>query len=78
MLIEVTQEDIDNGVPLQGDRCPVAHAIRRAMKTSWASVGDGEICFSNRTISTPLEVDEFIDSFDNGFHVEPFTFNIKD
>jgi len=78
MLIEVTAEDIEQGEHTHGTKCPVARALTRA---------NGEPCGATYThlrigipareiIATPQPAYDFMNAFDDGLPVEPFTFEI--
>ena len=78
MTIEVTQNDIDNGKRRDCYRCPIAHAINRAMGTHLAAdvqetvvelPGREEACLPDQAIS-------FIEDFDAKIAVQPFTFEL--
>lgn len=79
--VEVTQEDINRGVPSDADRCPVALALKRRFPKSapdlhvennlviYAPEGD-----TKRFQVPPEEVQRFTMKFDEGKPVEPLTF----
>lgn len=83
LVIEVTQEDIDNGCRMEGSYCPIALAVRRVLK----SLGyDGDNLFIivgcmrvviNYNIFKQGEEDfslnRFVRGFDQGFPQEPGT-----
>jgi hypothetical protein len=82
MRIEVTQEDIDQGLQGDGSRCAIALAIRRAGLR--VSVMGHEICTSG-SIGMPkyytpgIEIRHWIGQFDyNRKNVEPFAFELKE
>lgn len=83
ILVEVTHEDIANGVRCCQDSCPVAHAIARTLGNyrsvyvglevmSWARTS-GDIANQQET---PVRVQRFIRRFDTHKPVEPFKFFI--
>lgn len=81
-IIEVTDEDIENGAPHDPQSCPVALAIKRVfpkddvyVASTFVDVWDREANI-NWTTPTPNKVRVFIDSFDNDVAVEPFVFPI--
>jgi len=79
MLIEVTQEDIDEGMPADGQRCPVALAIKRTLKIDNVLVGPWHIWIgdSDCYITDP-KVNAFIDLFDRcADGTSPITFKLK-
>jgi hypothetical protein len=81
-LVEVIEEDILGGVP--GDRfaCPVALALNRKLGPSH-SVGAGDIyrvvtAGRDRHLAPiPPTAATFIDDFDAGRPVAPFTFELE-
>jgi hypothetical protein len=78
-LINVTQRDIDKGDPYVGDLCPVARAMCRAFKKGLGFVNtDGDtIEIGYNTYKAPKSVDTFVDKFDNGETVKPFSFTFR-
>ena len=82
--IEVTQDDIDKGIPKSACDCPIALAVARAAKGCQVSVGNTSVAFS-RSYSTlhvllPEAPRAFINAFDTGALPQallfPFTFQI--
>lgn len=82
MKIEVTQEDIERGTRGHCALCPVARAVKRAMRTEdvWA---DGVAIVLTRHgdnrlfLDTPDEAICFMEEFDAGEPVEPFSFELE-
>lgn len=81
MKIDVTADDIRLGKRCVATLCPVARAIRRAMKCRWRrwvvridKIEDNE---GANEYLTPLKVVAFIRRFDNKKPVEPFSFELK-
>lgn len=82
MTIEVNQEDIDKGERNAAHSCPIAYAIKRKLGDVHVSVYL-DCIFVGDPRDNPLvyykpsskEVG-FIQDFDNGDVVKPFTFNI--
>lgn len=84
MRIDVTQEDIANGVRLDHRCCPVARAIERATGMQ-ASVDVDRGCNnpsafvvigSVAAVDLPHSVMWFVKKFDRGGQVEPFSFEL--
>lgn len=80
ILIQVTIEDIKNGVRAITRECPVARAMSRALDREirtdsrvWV-VGD-EPWFSGRYL--PHEVTRRIEQFDCGMGMRPFSFKVR-
>ncbi len=81
--IRVTRRDIDRG--LQGDslHCPVALAVRRALKADTVWVREIMIVIKGRsqqTYATPPEVAGFLESYDSAIlefeSPRPFSFTL--
>ena len=83
MRVEVTEEDIDRGMRHDPHCCAVARGIHRAVGLhvgDRVSVGSrdctiqwGKARFRGEI---PDEVGQFIDAFDEGFKVKPFSFEL--
>lgn len=87
VIINVTQEHIDQGLPTSPWYCPIALATKRAIKntdpnlSSVAVVGSKKIYlhyYNGKSIIafTASNLIEFIRDFDNGRPVKPFDFEI--
>lgn len=72
--INVTAKDIARGCRRDGTACPVFFACDRRLK-GMIVVGDW-VCMKGFSVATPGRVDEFIDAFDSGKPVKPFSFTI--
>ena len=78
--VEVTQDDIERGIPEDGTSCPIAHAFRRAwgrkieFAVDYASIEIYALC--NHSVELPKEAKAFIDAFDNGVKGQPFAFDV--
>ena len=85
MKIQVTQADIERGIKNRCDFCPVAIAISRHLPTGLEiTVFSEAMLFEGRfgdgpstAIDTDQTVVDFIESFDNGKPVAPFSFNLS-
>lgn len=81
--IQVTQEDINTGMQDVCQHCPIALAIKRALKAELVSVYNFSIhvFISNSEMSYKYRVTDaiysFIERFDEGVKVEPFSFNLE-
>ncbi len=77
MKIKVEQSDIDGGARCNGNHCPIALAIKRAIKSDDVCVGviDGRIGL--REILLPPAAIDFVAQFDLGKDVTPFEFEIS-
>ena len=81
MLIEVTQDDIDNGRRNQPSRCPIALAIQRGtgyFVSAWIGQAVIRTQLPKASIEIPLPecVNQFIAAFDNGDDTAPFSFEL--
>lgn len=76
MKIQVTQEDINNGMRRNGNKCPVTLAIKRATGIALVSSGLTICVYGRRELIPPVAVTEFIEQFDAGNPVSPFEFNL--
>jgi hypothetical protein len=86
VIVTVTADDIKEGKRGDGFRCPVALAMQRVgisepiasperlIERKW--MGDEEKYLRRSTVP-PDEVRHWIDDFDRGRHVEPFSFTIE-
>jgi hypothetical protein len=77
--IQVTQDDIDDGIRGSYCDCPIALAIKRQFPgkeiiVSKYILGIGGV----NTWNVPKPVYNFIDRFDNGNPVEPIVFEIDE
>lgn len=86
MIIKVTQEDIDKGMPISASFCPVALACKRVFnKDCSVTRGTGLTVYMGEENYTwkrykhlPYSVKSFINNFDHQFGVEPFEFELED
>jgi|SRR5215831_9632533 len=85
-IIDVTREDIENGIPRVGKCCPVSLAICRALKikSEWGYVYTDErgiISFYSympiMEFNDEIFLQYFVDAFDNGDFVRPFSLILK-
>jgi hypothetical protein len=75
--VEVTAEDIEKGVRNDSRCCAVARAAQRALgcevRACWGLL---ELPSGKKAV-TPRKYNEFIERFDAGEHVEPFSFTVS-
>lgn len=78
MIVEVTQEDIDKGVPYGVASCPVALALQRTIgarvavdPTAWS------LFHGMKDYPLPGDASVFIRDFDSGKPVAPFRFRTR-
>lgn len=80
MKIEVTQYDIDNGQPWSGRGCPIALAVKRVLSSAYCVGLDGvhyHGAVYGKPIPLPRNVINWMNAFDKGFSVFPFSFNLE-
>ena len=78
MQIDVTQEDIDRGIPREGENCPIALALKRATDITWQVDRLSAMCLGDpwlRKILLPKQAVDFISDFDLDKTVGAFTFD---
>lgn len=84
-IIDVTQEDIDAGLPKDPCQCPIALALYRALDKTVNKYLFEVTNMSIRHIDEwgnvtqawlPMSAFNFINRFDEGKEVKPFTFEI--
>lgn len=79
MVVQLTQADIDNGVPGDCLRDPVANALRRLTGVPWRV--EQQYCYPDtierRPYPTPRIVNKFVEAFDNGQPVKPISFELR-
>lgn len=82
MLIQVTQEDIDNGIIGSGHSCPIALAVKRATGYGYVSVSVQGVVYGEHpdgkvfSIEADENIEKFVLYFDEEIPVEPFSFEI--
>ena len=74
--INVTKNDIKNGVKLHGGRCPIALAMRRKIK-NFETVDRLEVVIGGKRLQTPPRIEEFIRKFDHNIKVNASSFFIE-
>jgi hypothetical protein len=75
--IDVTQEDIDLGMPGKCGKCPLARAIRRA--TGSLALVSGEDVYASgfaHLAQLPMEAQKFVKAYDSDQEVHPFSFDL--
>ncbi len=88
-FIEVTQDDINNGIPSDCSKCAIALALKREYKTDDVEVSIPEdyvsLCVGKNELNIRYEMEQdvmdFIDLFDNYRDDEvakPFTLEIRE
>lgn len=92
LIVEVTQEDIDNGKRRNCSRCPIALALMRKfnLDPSEDSLDAASVGLTIASIfpvmhrerkpqyfNMPDEASEFIKDFDSKLPVKPFSFTLK-
>lgn len=78
MVINVTAEDISNGIPGSACYCPIALAIKRIKPSYYnATVGEMTILAGSNFFFMPSDAMNFIKRFDSALKVEPFSFEVN-
>jgi hypothetical protein len=75
--ISVEQRYIDDGIPCDGFRCPIAYAIRRQCRVTDVGVGGAIAEVGNIGYRLPAAAQTFIRRFDRGQFVKPFVFTMR-
>lgn len=76
MLINVTKEDIREGIPCNSRACPVGRAIFNKVKKA-INVGTTFIVIGGSIYQMPRKVRYFIKRFDYNKNVTPFSFTLR-
>lgn len=77
MKINVTQDDIDCGIIGNCELCPIALAILPIVSPLPVEVDNCCIEIGGVQYNSPNSVCQFIDDFDNGKPVKPFSFELE-
>lgn len=75
--VQVTAEDIQNGLQSSPNNCPVSLACKRALKTdNYVGVTPAYINYNDRDLHISRSVRKFVTAFDSGGEdaVKPFFF----
>ncbi len=75
--VNITKQDIENGVPGTTDSCPVALACRRKLKRFAVRVGTFNVWLNGLVRVLPRKAVTFIVRFDQRKSVKPFSFMLK-
>lgn len=80
MIIEVTQEDIDNGRPMTMMSNPLSRAMNRVLGTEYGrwQVDSSSACTSEQTVALPENAQRWLRKFDHCKDVKPFRFEVPD
>lgn len=79
--INVKQHHIDKGWLCECRDCPIAQAVNEVLKQDhYAEVNRQNIAICNNLnsiiLESPTSVSKFVEEFDNGLHVSPFSFEL--
>jgi len=78
--VEITREDIKTGIRKDPCNCPIAKAFKHSTDFIWVEVKPATITFDTgqgyRFMLLPRKVQKFIEKFDKGMKVKPFTFEV--
>lgn len=77
--VRVTEDHIERGTPLNPYSCPIALALSeiRPRRRRKIVAGYSSIRFGKEQYDTPPDARAFMDRFDDGKAVRPFTFELK-
>ena len=75
-LINITQNDIKEGVQSSPTMCPIARAVRRALKPNDIYVDSMNVIIGRKVFLLPHAVTNFIQGYDIGLRVQPFKFTL--
>ena len=78
MKVQVTMNDIKNGLRGNNTYCPIARAIRRVANKRRVVLGCKLAIVGNKSYILPHAARIFIELFDFGHNVSPFRFTLKD
>ena len=84
VLIQITEDDIRRGVPISADRCPMAHALRRAtgydwqvgVSCIWRNDSSGNV-LAGSTTQLPKKAVQFVTAVDCHHPVHPLWFEME-
>ncbi len=84
IAVEVTKEDIIDGVPLCSDQCALARALSRVLgdglKVTYSNVEKVAWVYAQSThywlVNLPKACFQFAKDYDSGKPVHPFTFEL--
>lgn len=77
MKIQVTQQDIDNGLPKDSRACALALALKRH-DPRFISCLMFNACTVRGIIKLPEKASNFVSRFDCGLSVQPFEFELEE
>lgn len=78
MIIEVTEQDIKDGVSNSDIACPIALAVRHSIECNSVEVSPEDIVIDGSLVMiNTVTMRNFIRRFDRGLSVEPFNFNLE-
>ena len=77
LVVTVEADDIQHGRAKCGSKCPIARATERA-SGQHVYVHKTAVDIAMWTYHLPKAAVQFIEDFDMGFQVDPFTFTIDD
>ena len=76
MIVKVTRRDIKNGHLKDEKSCPIALALRR-LSFKGCKVDGYDWSFGNAEAKLPKSARNFVEAFDNGKPVKPFSFRTR-
>lgn len=76
MLVKVSRQHIKKGCRISSSHCPVALAVRAANPKAVYVAVSSMIVIDDKMWNIPDYVQDWVQKFDTGEHVEPFEFTI--
>lgn len=77
MRVKVLPRDIENGMRVSCTDCPIARAVKRAVKHTRVRVMSNHVTVGARYYPLPAVARRFVDRFDMGRPVKPITFSCQ-
>jgi hypothetical protein len=78
VTVKITADDIAAGETVSANNCPIALALKRHFpRRKEIAVGDWSIRLGSTVIGIPKKAERFLDRFDDGKRVRPFSFEIE-
>ena len=75
-MVEITQDDIDNGYRNHHKRCPLSLAVKRKLNRTDVSVHARRLYVGTEVYDIPRAARNWLYAFDTNQPVSPITFNI--
>ena len=76
IVVKITETDIFEGRRDDSEACPIALSLKRLFPEDVVCVESWQICINGVAHPTSSFVNDWIDAFDDGCDMEPFTFEL--